>query len=73
MKQSRAMSLVESCTNVAVGYGLAVLAQIIVFPFFGLSAPMHSYFAIAGVFTALSVARSYALRRAFEAYRVRAA
>ena len=34
MKQSRRMSLVESLANVAVGYGIAVLTQIAVFPFF---------------------------------------
>ena len=38
MKQSRLMSLVEAVTNVAVGYGLAVVTQIIVFPWFGLEA-----------------------------------
>lgn len=35
-KQSRAMSLVESIANVAVGYGLAVGTQMLVFPLFGL-------------------------------------
>jgi hypothetical protein len=32
MKQSRAMSLVESVANVIVGYGVAVVTQIFVFP-----------------------------------------
>ena len=36
MKQSRAMSLVEAMTNVVVGYGVAVLTQIVVFPWFGI-------------------------------------
>ena len=36
--QSRWMSLVEAVTNIAVGYGLAILTQIIVFPLFGLHA-----------------------------------
>ncbi|WP_206340907.1 DUF7220 family protein [Marinicauda algicola] len=36
MKQSRAMSLVESLANVAVGYGVAVVTQILIFPIFGL-------------------------------------
>ena len=34
--QSRWMSLVEAVTNIVVGYGLAVLTQIAVFPLFGL-------------------------------------
>ena len=36
MKQSRAMSLVEAIANVAVGYGVAVVTQILIFPVFGL-------------------------------------
>ena len=38
MKQSRAMSLVESVANVIVGYGVAVVTQILIFPVFGLRA-----------------------------------
>ena len=34
--QSRFMSLVESVSNIVVGYGLAVLTQLLVFPMFGL-------------------------------------
>ena len=36
MRQSRRMSLVEAIANVVVGYCLAVLTQIVVFPIFGL-------------------------------------
>jgi hypothetical protein len=32
MRQPRLMSLVEAIVNVAVGYGVAVVAQIVVFP-----------------------------------------
>ena len=73
MKQSRFMSLVEAVTNVAVGYGVAVLTQLIVFPWFGLPARVSDALAIGGIFTAVSTARSYALRRVFEAIRVRRA
>ena len=34
MKQSRIMSLVEAIANVAVGYGVAVATQLVVFPWF---------------------------------------
>ena len=34
MKQSRLMSLVESVANVIVGYGVAVVTQILIFPVF---------------------------------------
>jgi hypothetical protein len=36
MMQSRRMSLIEALSNVAIGYGVAVLTQIAVFPLFGL-------------------------------------
>lgn len=36
--QSRRMSAVESVANVAVGYGVAVAAQVAVFPWFGIAA-----------------------------------
>ena len=47
------MSLVEAVTNVAVGYGVAVLTQLIVFPWFGLPARVSDALAIGGIFTAL--------------------
>ena len=61
------MSLVEAMANVAVGYGLAVMAQLVVFPWFGLPARVDDALAIGLIFTALSIVRSFALRRIFEA------
>ena len=37
MRQSRLMSLVEAMANVAVGYGVAVATQLLVFPAFGVA------------------------------------
>jgi hypothetical protein len=65
MKQSRLMSLVEAVTNVAVGYALAVVTQIIVFPWFGLEAALGEHMAIGVAFVAVSLVRSYLLRRLF--------
>lgn len=73
MKQSRTMSLVESLTNVAVGYGIAVVTQILVFPLFGLSITLAENMAMGAIFTVVSIARSYCLRRLFEAIRMRRA
>ena len=67
MKQSRWMSLVEAVTNVLVGYGVAVATQMLVFPLFGLNATLQENLAIGLIFTAVSLVRSYLLRRAFEA------
>ena len=67
--QSRAMSLVESIANVAVGFGIAVLTQMLVFPMFGLNATVEQNLKIGVIFTALSIARSFCLRRFFEMFK----
>ena len=69
MSQSRRMSAVESVTNIACGFALAMVAQAYVFPMFGFIASTQEHFVIALIFTAVSLARSYALRRAFERWR----
>ena len=71
MKQSRLMSLVESLANVLVGYGVAVATQMAVFPLFGLTVTVTENLLIGLIFTVASIVRSYALRRGFEALRVR--
>jgi hypothetical protein len=64
--QSRRLSLVEAITNVAVGYVLAVITQIVVFPWFGIHPSLGENLAIGSIFTGISLLRSYALRRLFE-------
>ena len=69
MKQSRLMSLGEAVTNVAVGYGVAVVTQILIFPVFGLHTTLAQNLKMGAVFTVVSIARSFALRRMFERLR----
>lgn len=69
MSQTRTMSAVESAANVAVGYGVAVATQAAVFPLFGLHATATDHLLIGLVFTAVSLVRSYALRRVFNRLR----
>ena len=73
MTQSRAMSLVESVANVIVGYGVAVVTQILIFPIFGLHTTLAQNLKMGAIFTIVSIARSFALRRVFEAIRMRSA
>ncbi len=73
MKQSRAMSLVEAVANVFVGYGVAVVTQILIFPIFGLHTTLAQNLKMGAIFTVVSIARSFALRRVFEAIRVASA
>ena len=70
-QQSHRMSLVEAIANVCIGYGVAVLTQVAVFPLFGIDANLQDNLAIGGAFTIVSIARSYILRRVFEAIRMR--
>lgn len=65
MSQSRRGSLVESSANVAIGYVVAVATQMIVLPMFGMSGRTQDHLAIAGIFSVVSVVRSYCVRRAF--------
>ena len=70
MKQTRLMSLVESVANVIVGYGVAVVTQILIFPIFGLHTTLAQNLKMGAAFTLVSIARSYVLRRVFEGIRV---
>lgn len=71
MKQSRLMSLVEAVANVIVGYVLAIATQILIFPMFGLHTTLVQNLKMGAVFTVVSIARSFALRRLFEEMRIR--
>jgi hypothetical protein len=51
--------------NILIGYGVAVTTQIVVFPIFDIHIPMHDNFIMGGVFTIISLIRSYLIRRWF--------
>lgn len=72
MRQSRVMSMLEAIANVAVGFWIAVATQALVFPVFGLHAAPVQHLAISAIFTGVSLIRSFALRRLFEAIRQQA-
>ncbi len=59
------MSAVEAVANVAVGYLIAVSATVVVLPAFGYRVTAGDALGISAVFTAVSLVRSYVLRRAF--------
>jgi len=65
MSQPRHRSFIESVVNVVVGCMVALMAQIIIFPVFGIFIAMGEHLAISAVFTGVSIARSYVLRRCF--------
>ena len=69
MKQSRWMSFAEAVVNVVVGYGVAVVTQMLVFPLFGMRASVSDNLLIGVIFTMVSLVRSFTLRRIFESLR----
>jgi hypothetical protein len=73
LKQSLWMSLLESIANVVVGYVVAVGAQLVVFPLFGMHATLRENLMIGLIFTGVSLVRSFLLRRVFENLRLRQA
>jgi len=70
MKQTRRASFTEAALNTLVGYCVAIAAQVVIFPLFGIYASAGEHLAIGALFTAVSLVRSYALRRLFETLRV---
>lgn len=74
MSQTRLGSLAEAVINVLIGFGINFAANLIVLPLFGFtSLTLQNNFLIGLVYTAISVVRSYAIRRWFNQYIVRAA
>ena len=65
MSQTKRQSFIESCLNVAIGFGVSMAAQIAVFPLFGIRIELASNIIIGAIFTAISIARSYCVRRLF--------
>lgn len=66
--QTRTQSLIESASNVAIGYVVAITAQLAVFPMFGINIKMSDNLLIGAIFTVVSIARSYAIRRFFNIF-----
>jgi hypothetical protein len=71
MKQSRAMSMLESVINIAVGFGISLGAQILILPLLGVAISLAQNLQFALIMTVISIARSYLLRRLFEALHIR--
>ena len=67
--QSRRMSLIEAITNVTVGYALAIVTQVLVFPWFDIETGLREHLTIGLAFVGVSLLRGYLLRRFFETLR----
>ena len=67
MTQTRLGSLIEAVMNTAIGFGINFCANLIILPLFGFNVSLAQNFFIGVLYTAISVARSYAVRRWFNA------
>lgn len=63
--QSKTQSLIETFVNILIGYIVAIAAQVIVFPWFGIEADFDTNIKIGVIFTLVSVVRTYVVRRFF--------
>ncbi len=64
--QSRSMSALEAVVNVAAGCLVALATQLALFPLVGLQVSLAQNLTLSGAFSAVSLVRSYLLRRLFE-------
>lgn len=65
MSQTRTASLVEAIINVLIGYCVALASQLVIFPRYGIEVSLSTNVTIGMWFTAISIIRSYVLRRLF--------
>jgi hypothetical protein len=65
MSQTRLQSLIEAWTNIAVGLGINLVANALIFPLFGWKISASQNITLGVIYTLISLARSYGLRRAF--------
>lgn len=63
--QSRAHSILEALANTAVGYGIGLASQMLVFPLVGIAASLAQNLEVSAWFTGISLLRQYVLRRWF--------
>jgi hypothetical protein len=63
--QTCTQSLFETLVNTAIGYLISLATTVVVFPLLGINVPMHTNLAVVSIFTIVSIARGFALRRFF--------
>lgn len=67
MTQTRLGSFIEAIINVLIGFGINFTANMLIFPMFGFHITHGANLALGLIYTVISVVRSYAVRRWFNA------
>jgi len=65
MEQTKLGSFYEACINVAIGFWINFIANLVILPLFGFDITIVDNFYIGLLYTVVSVARSYVVRRWF--------
>lgn len=65
MSQTRRQSLLEAIINIVVGFGVNTALNFSVFPLFGWHISARQNLMLGAIYTVVSIARSYGLRRLF--------
>lgn len=65
MAQTKLGSFAEAWANIAVGFTVNYFANLLIFPLFGLHIGLAANFLMGAIYTAISLVRSYILRRWF--------
>jgi 5-bromo-4-chloroindolyl phosphate hydrolysis protein len=65
MNQTRLGSLIEALFNVAIGFAINMVANVIILPLVGFHMTLAQNLFIGVLYTVVSVARSYCVRRWF--------
>ena len=68
--QTKTDSILEALTNIAIGAGIALLAQIIWFPIIGKDFTLVDNLMTTAFFTLVSFVRSYGIRRLFNGHSI---
>lgn len=69
--QSKKQSLIESLTSVGIGWFIGVILNMLVLPLFDYDVSLTDGVLISIIFTAVSVVRSYVVRRFFNSKEIK--
>ncbi|WP_045859569.1 DUF7220 family protein [Teredinibacter purpureus] len=67
MQQTKLGSLIESLINIAIGFSINFTANLTLFPIFGWEISIAQNIGLGACYTAISIVRSYCIRRWFNA------
>lgn len=69
--QTRLGSAIETGANIIIGFAINFVANLTIFPLFGVPLSANTAFLVGLVFTGISIVRSYVLRRVFNSIKHR--